>query len=76
MNKRKIEIDNKLLTFAIQKTGSFEQLLTKSFLGRTIAKSTELADQQFDEQEWKPFIGIISACFDAQFDIYVNFTDQ
>ena len=38
--KRKLEIDNKLLTFAIQRTTNFEQLLTKRFLGRSIPKPT------------------------------------
>ena len=74
MAKRKIEIDNKLLIFAIQRTVQFEQLLTKRFLGRTIPRPKELVD--LPEDQWTPFIGLISQCFDAQFDIYVNFTDQ
>lgn len=74
MAKRKIEIDNKLLIFAIQRTAQFEQLLTKRFLGRTIPRPKELAD--LPEDQWTPFIGLISQCFDAQFDIFVNYTDQ
>lgn len=77
MAKRKIEIDNKLLNFAIQKTENFEQLLTKNFLGRTLVKPPEIANNpELADQEWKPFVGLISTCFDAHVDIYVNFTDQ
>ena len=71
MAKRKLEIDNKLLIFSIQRTDNFEQLLTKRFIGRSIPKPANIVDD-----EWKPFIGLISQCFDAHFDIYVNFTDQ
>jgi vacuolar protein sorting-associated protein 53 len=76
--KRKLEIDNKLLTFAIQRTTNFEQLLTKRFLGRSIPKPTTNPQQESEEisdDDWKPFLGLISQCFDAHFDIYVNFTD-
>jgi hypothetical protein len=76
MNKRKLEIDNKLLIFAIQRTANFEQLLTKNFLGRSIPKPSLPSGQEIAEQDWKPFLGMISQCFDAHFDIYVNFTDQ
>lgn len=85
MLKRKLEIDNKLLIFAIQRTTHFEQLLTKRFLGRTISDPMgfSLVQQNGDENsnskiadDFKPFIGIISQCFDAYFDIYANFTDQ
>jgi hypothetical protein len=69
-----VEINNKLLTFAVQCTTTFEQLLTKRFLGRSIPKPAHLAD--VSDEDWKPFIGIISQCFDAHFDIYANFTDQ
>ncbi|CAF0997701.1 unnamed protein product [Brachionus calyciflorus] len=74
MNKRKLEIDNKLLTFAIQRTTNFEQILTKNFLGRSVPKP---ANVQLDNEknEWKPFMGMISQCFDAHFDIFVNYTD-
>ena len=76
MAKRKLELDNKLLNFAIQKTDNFEQLLTKNFLGRTLTKPPEIANLEGVEQEWKPFLGMISTCFDAHYDIFVNFTDQ
>lgn len=76
MTKRKIEIDNKLLNFAIQKTENFEQLLAKNFLGRTLVKPAELASLENIDQDWKPFLGMISSCFDAHYDIFVNFTDQ
>lgn len=74
MNKRKVEMDNKLLTFAIQRTIAFEQLLTKNFLGRTVPKP---ANFQIDNEtsEWKPFMGMISQCFDAHFDIFLSYTD-
>lgn len=74
MAKRKLEIDNKLLIFAIQRTANFEQLLTKSFLGRTVTRPASL-EHDTSGQEWKPFIGMISQCFDAHFDIFINFTD-
>jgi vacuolar protein sorting-associated protein 53 len=73
MSKRKLEIDNKLLTFAIQRTTTFEQLLTKSFLGRSIQKPTT---ESIRDEDWKPFLGMISQCFDAHFDVYLNFTDS
>ena len=82
MLKRKLEIDNKLLIFAIQRTINFEQLLTKSFLGRTISDPMAFSlSQQNGEitktaDDFRPFIGIISQCFDAYFEVYANFTDQ
>lgn len=42
MAKRKSEIDMKLLMFAIQRTTSFEQLLTSRFIGKTITKPTDV----------------------------------
>ncbi len=74
MGKRKVEIDNKLLIFSIQRTTSFEQLLTKRFLGRSVPRSKE--QEGIAEEDWKPFIGLISQCFDAHFDIFIAFTDQ
>ena len=74
MNKRKLEIDNKLLTFAIQRTVAFEQLLTKNFLGRTVSKPSNLQIEN-ETADWKPFLGMISQCFDAHFDTFVNYTD-
>lgn len=38
MTKRKIEIDMKLFMFAIQRTTSFEDLLSSRFQGRTLQK--------------------------------------
>ena len=82
MLKRKLEIDNKLLIFAIQRTSNFEQLLTKRFLGLTINNSTSMSlnkqnvDIRNHGDDFKPFIGIISQCFDAYFEIYANSTDQ
>lgn len=75
MNKRKIEMDNKLLTFAIQRTIAFENLLSKNFLGRTVAKPPNLKLEN-ENSEWKPFLGMISQCFDAHFDIFLNYTDM
>lgn len=74
MAKRKIEIDNKLLIFAIQRTAKFEQLLTERFLGRSIPRSKDQI--HIPDDDWKPFLGLISQCFDAHFDIFINFTDQ
>ena len=75
MGKRRLEIDNKLLMFAIQRTLNFEQLLTTRFLGRSIPKPNANQEEISDE-EWKPFMGIISQCFDSHFDVYINFTDS
>lgn len=74
MGKRKVEIDNKLLIFSIQRTSNFEQLLTKRFLGRSIARTKE--QESVADEDWKPFLGLISQCFDAHFDIFISFTDQ
>lgn len=68
MTKRKLEIDMKLLMFAIQRTNAFEQLLNSRFLGKTLPKP-------IDVDNWKPFIGYISSCFESYFDIYLNYTD-
>jgi hypothetical protein len=76
MAKRKHEIDNKLLIFAIQRTANFEQLLTKNFLGRSIPKLVLPNQHEISDQDWKPFMGMVSHCFDAHFDIYASFTDQ
>jgi vacuolar protein sorting-associated protein 53 len=73
MNKRKHEIDNKLFMFAIQRTISFEQFLTKHFLGITVPKNEN--EKDISDEEWKPFLGMISQCFDAHFDIYLTSTD-
>ena len=76
--KRKLEIDNKLLIFAIQRTSNFEQLLSKRFLGRTLNLPipSQTSESKKIDEDSRPFIGIISQCFDAYFDIYANFTDQ
>ena len=76
MSKRRLEIDNKLLIFAIQRTTNFEQLLNKNFLGRSVSKPSLPNQQEISDHDWKPFMGMISQCFDAHFEIYANFTDQ
>jgi hypothetical protein len=42
MSKRRIEIDMKLLMFAIQRTTNFEQLLSSRFVGKTIQKPNDV----------------------------------
>lgn len=58
MEKRKSEIDVKLLLYAIQKTNNFESLLSKRFSGVTLGnceptKNTDVQIQQFDDFEEK-----------------------
>lgn len=89
MSKRRSEIDMKLLMFAIQRTTSFEQLLSSRFIGKTIQKPVDVTfklnslyvriKQNFifklDDENWKPFNGIISQCFESHFDTYIGHTE-
>lgn len=66
MKKRRGEIDVKLLLFAIQKTTTFENLLSKRFSGVTFEESTN---------QYSPFSGLIGDCFIAHLDIYIASVD-
>ncbi|KAH3887882.1 hypothetical protein DPMN_011904, partial [Dreissena polymorpha] len=114
MGKRRIEIDVKLLLFAIQRTTNFETLISKRFTGVTIQTAEQVkpvpskqaparkpfGDQgypegsnPFEEEEApsgenteeqktatkavaSPFIGIISKCFEAHLDVYIESQDR
>ncbi|EZA62262.1 vacuolar protein sorting-associated protein 53 homolog [Ooceraea biroi] len=59
MNKRRSEIDVKLLLYAIQRTGNFESLLAKRFIGSTLeagdAKSTAVSNDAAEKTPGNPF---------------------
>lgn len=64
MNKRKAEMDVKLLLYAIQKTAAFETLLVKRFTSVTLGEHGEHVDAGEDLQK-SPFHGLIGKheCF-------------
>uniref|UniRef100_A0A2C9JYZ0 Vacuolar protein sorting-associated protein 53 homolog n=1 Tax=Biomphalaria glabrata TaxID=6526 RepID=A0A2C9JYZ0_BIOGL len=109
MQKRRIEIDVKLLLFAIQRTSNFESLIAKRFTGVTLQKAQpkmtlanvstvpastnpfeEAATNPFEqtpdksgEEETKSnaeslalFTGIISQCFEAHLNVYIENQDR
>lgn len=59
MNKRRGEIDVKLLLYAIQRTSNFESLLAKRFVGGTLettdAKSTTISNDAAEKVPGNPF---------------------
>ncbi|XP_058833094.1 vacuolar protein sorting-associated protein 53 homolog [Topomyia yanbarensis] len=72
MNRRRTEIDVKLLLFSIQKTTNFEQLLDKRFIGTTLAET-----KQVNKANEKPsFIDLIGTCFKSYLDIYTDSIDR
>lgn len=92
MQKRRTEIDVKLLLFAISKTQQFELLLAKRFSGLVLA-SMNLAkspgspkvlpvdekgtnDLDIGQVADSPFVGLISVCFEAFLDIYTDSVDR
>ncbi|KAK3774031.1 hypothetical protein RRG08_030113 [Elysia crispata] len=119
MQRRRAEIDVKLLLFAIQRTSNFEALITKRFTGITMQKATTVqpkadpvtnkahsmsppenestnpfeqdalnpfegaGDGKTAPEEAKtspdgqsPFAGIISQCFEAHLNIYIENQDR
>ncbi|KAI8749357.1 vacuolar protein sorting-associated protein 53 [Biomphalaria glabrata] len=109
MQKRRMEIDVKLLLFAIQRTSNFESLIAKRFTGVTLQKTQpkatsanvstapastnpfeEAATNPFEqmpdksgEEETKSnaeslalFTGIISQCFEAHLNVYIENQDR
>ncbi|KAH9498665.1 Vacuolar protein sorting-associated protein 53 [Bulinus truncatus] len=105
MQKRRVEIDVKLLLFAIQRTGNFETLIAKRFTGITLQKSQpkspastvtpspsttnpfeDVSSNPFEQQSDKTseeetktsseslslFSGIISQCFEAHLNVYIE----
>lgn len=90
IEKRRTEVDVKLLLFAISKTQQFELLLAKRFTGITLNSNTKslvaskinkpeaakaVLDTESDEQT-SPFIGLISECFVTFLDIYTDSVDR
>ena len=73
MMKRKSEIDVKLLLYAIQKTSTFETLLSKRFTGITL-KDDE-TDTETDLVR-SPFTGLIGNCFIPHLEIYIESIDR
>lgn len=59
MNKRRNEIDVKLLLYAIQRTSNFETLLSKRFLGSTLeaidAKTVPVSNKIVEKVPGNPF---------------------
>lgn len=92
MQKRRNEIDVKLLLFAISKTQQFELLLAKRFSGlilvsMNLTKSPgspkviaidEKGGNDIDASQLgdSPFVGLISVCFEAFLDIYTDSVDR
>ncbi|XP_059139225.1 vacuolar protein sorting-associated protein 53 homolog [Physella acuta] len=105
MQRRRVEIDVKLLLFAIQRTSNFEALIAKRFTGITMQKnqpkpaqsvsinSTQSAPTNpFEEpstnpfeqvekspevkESVSPFAGIVSQCFEAHLNIYIENQDR
>lgn len=92
MQKRRTEIDVKLLLFAISKTQQFELLLAKRFSGlilvsMNLTKSPgspkviaidEKGGNDIDASQLgdSPFVGLISVCFEAFLDIYTDSVDR
>ncbi|RZC42545.1 vacuolar protein sorting-associated protein 53 -like protein, partial [Asbolus verrucosus] len=71
MSKRKSEIDVKLLLYAIQKTSTFENLLSRRFSGVTLND-----DQESDTLNKSPFVGVIGDCFIPHLEIYIESIDR
>lgn len=59
MNKRRNEIDVKLLLYAIQRTSNFETLLAKRFIGSTLettdAKNATVSNEVAEKVSGNPF---------------------
>lgn len=64
MNKRKTEMDVKLLLYAIQKTAAFETLLAKRFTGVTLGEQGGQVDVGSGDGDLQksPFNGLIGKC--------------
>lgn len=82
LEKRRSEVDVKLLLFAIGKTVAFEQLLAKRFAGSTLdeIQSNELVVakttmKQPDGEESR-FVDLIGSCFKPYLDIYTDSVDR
>ncbi|CAL1538897.1 unnamed protein product [Lymnaea stagnalis] len=112
MQRRRMEIDVKLLLFAIQRTSNFEALIAKRFTGITMQKpqpkrpppppsashSPPVSSNPFEQQALNPFeqpaetinsddvknvpenvshfAGIISQCFEAHLNVYIENQDR
>jgi vacuolar protein sorting-associated protein 53 len=90
MQRRRTEIDVKLLLYAINKTIQFEDLLGKRFNGSTLGESSTIKkdkpktekvtneSSQEDEmsQSTSPFRNLICECFKEYLDIYTESIDR
>ncbi|XP_068140136.1 vacuolar protein sorting-associated protein 53 homolog [Drosophila tropicalis] len=79
MAKRSTEIDVRLLLFAINKTQSFEQLLSKRFTGVTLGATPSEPARVITENAAAPttvFHDQIGQCFKAHLDIYIRSIDR
>ncbi|XP_005102675.1 vacuolar protein sorting-associated protein 53 homolog [Aplysia californica] len=112
MQRRQMELDVKLLLFAIQRTSNFETLIAKRFTGVTMQKSQAQTssnavmnkledstnpfeepstnpfeqpgsensnvpeDNKASQEAVSPFAGIISQCFEAHLNIYIENQDR
>ncbi|XP_044261324.1 vacuolar protein sorting-associated protein 53 homolog [Tribolium madens] len=72
MAKRKSEIDVKLLLYAIQKTSTFENLLSRRFTGVTLRDD----ESEPDFGSKPPFTGLIGTCFIPHLEIYIESIDR
>jgi hypothetical protein len=72
MARRRTEIDVKLLLFAIQKTGAFEQLLVKRFTGVTLNENAV----ETDDRVRVTFLDLIGTSFKPYLDIYTDSIDR
>ncbi|KAF5285219.1 hypothetical protein FQR65_LT13334 [Abscondita terminalis] len=70
MNKRKHEIDVKLLLYAIQKTSNFENLLMRRFTGVTVKENDR------DGDDSNVFSGLIGRCFIPFLYVYIESLDR
>lgn len=90
MQRRRTEIDVKLLLFAISKTQQFELLLAKRFTGDTFNQQSPtgktsvipVSDGTTDKNSatgeiiQSPFIDLIGTCFKPFLDIYTDSVDR
>lgn len=88
LQRRHREVDTKLLLHSIQKTSSFESLLSRRFTGRTLNLSSNYdpSNNPFEDGESvtssnyqnitsEPFRGLIGGCFEPYLTIYIDAQD-
>ncbi|KAI1306049.1 Vacuolar protein sorting-associated protein 53 -like protein [Halotydeus destructor] len=70
MGLRSQELNVRVLLFAVNKTTAFEHLLAQKYLGLTVSEN------QLELNHDKPFVGLISNCFEQHLSIYVDAQDK